>query len=365
MLRMAALLFSNLLFSGVVVANPDTAASELKLNDVQVIGSHNSYRPVPPEKILTYLAKVKPKYRTALNYGHLPLKDQLDHGVRQIELDIFADPEGGHFLEPYGERMAPGGVDRAVAATSGFKVMHVPGLDYRSTCAAFKTCLLEVREWSVSHPGHIPIFITIDAKDEPTGFPKSTDPLKLSAKLLDDLDAEIRSIFPDDSLITPDDVRGAHASLREAVLADAWPRLESARGKIMFIFDVRASTANQYREGHPSLEGRAMFSLYAASEPEAAVMIFQDPLPEKNKIKDLVTQGFLVRTRSDSGTVEARNRDVRKLRAAIDSGAQMISTDFYPGAPDPQHLKFQVTLPGGVMFWCNPVRQGSGCDLEE
>lgn len=38
------------------------------------------------------------------------------------------------------------------------------------------------------------------------------------------------------------------------------------------------------------------------------------------------------------------------------SGAQAISTDYYPGAPDPLHLGFTVTLPEGAMARCSPAR---------
>jgi hypothetical protein len=50
----------------------------------------------------------------------------------------------------------------------------------------------------------------------------------------------------------------------------------------------------------------------------------------------------LVRVRSDADTAEARNHDLGRLQSAERSGAQIISTDYYPGAPDPLDLKFVV-----------------------
>ena len=35
----------------------------------------------------------------------------------------------------------------------------------------------------------------------------------------------------------------------------------------------------------------------------------------------------------------------------------------YPGAPDPLHAGFAVTLPGGAMARCSPVRVSAGCRL--
>ena len=45
--------------------------------------------------------------RRSLEYGHRPLPEQLSRlGIRQVELDIFADPKGGLFAEPRGPKMA-------------------------------------------------------------------------------------------------------------------------------------------------------------------------------------------------------------------------------------------------------------------
>ena len=78
------------------------------------------------------------------------------------------------------------------------------------------------------------------------------------------------------------------------------------------------------------------------------------------EIQEAVSKGFIVRTRSDSNTDEARTGDYTIADAAIASGAQIISTDYY--RPDPRSAvqgsgwtDFQVKLPGGTMFRINPV----------
>ena len=341
----------------------------LRLNDIQVIGSHNSYRRMSDPAILNAIARARPESAPGLQYDHPSLARQLDLGVRQVELDPYADPQGGHFAAPYGETiLKAAGVrsDFSAAAMQapGFKIMHVPGLDYQTNCATLRRCLEDLLAWSRAHPGHLPIVVTVDAKDQPLeGWPHTIAPVPLTPPLLDALDAEIRAVLPRDRLITPDDVRAGHASLREAVLADAWPELAAARGKFMFIFDVRPGIAELYRAGHPSLAGRVMFSLYAEDQPEAATMIIQDPRGQVENIRRLVRMGFYVRTRSDAGTREARTHDLSAARAAIAGGAQAISSDYYPGAPDPLGLKFQVALAGGRTVACNPVRRGPHCRL--
>ena len=122
----------------------------------------------------------------------------------------------------------------------GFKVMHVQDLDFRSVCQPFKACLEEVRAWSHGHPGHIPIFILVETKQESTQGPMHLTEAELfTAKTFDELDAEIRSVFSPEEMITPDDVRGSYKTLNEAVLAGRWPTLRSARGKVIFLMDQR------------------------------------------------------------------------------------------------------------------------------
>ncbi|RZM24068.1 MAG: hypothetical protein EOP67_47240, partial [Sphingomonas sp.] len=192
-----------------------------------------------------------------------------------------------------------------------------------------------------------------------------SSPIPLDDKtLLDALDGEIRSVLPGKRLITPDEVRGTAASLRKAVHTQGWPTLAAARGRIYVLLDVRKAVSDVYRAGHPSLAGRAMFGWYPDDQPESAIQIVQDPLIDGERIRRWVGEGVIVRTRTDAGTVEARSRDYAKANAALASGAQAVSTDYYPGAPDPLHVGFAVTLPGKAMARCSPVRVPGGCSLQ-
>ncbi len=345
------------------------AATPQAMNDVQVVGSHNSFKARIPSAVMAKLRAMDPKSADGLDYYHVPLAKQLDAGVRQFELDIFADPEGGRYADPRGEAWAKAagevtGFDRAAMLKPGFKVFHIPDVDYLSTCATLVGCLREVDLWSRAHPDHLPIMITINAADMPSGRPGMTSPLALDDKrLLDALDGEIRSVLPGKRLITPDEVRGGAPTLRDAVRTRGWPALKAARGRIYVLLDVRTAVSDTYRAGHPSLAGRAMFGWYPDGEPEAAVQIVQDPLVEGDKIRKWVREGVIVRTRTDANTVEARTGNYAKAQAAMASGAQAVSTDHYPGAPDPLEAGFVVTLPDKAMARCSPVRVPAGCAL--
>lgn len=362
---------------GLVIVAPaaakDATPATLRMNDIQVVGSHNSFKARIPAPIMDELRRRNARLAEGLDYYHLPLSAQLDAGVRQLEIDIFADPQGGRYADPKGEALlSPAdrahdrqqGFDRAAMLRPSFKVLHIPDVDYHAVCPTLVACLTEVNIWSRKHPGHLPIMITINAADTASTMPV-TQPLPLdNPALLDALDAEIRQALAGKRLITPDEVRGDAATLAEAVTSRGWPTLKAAQGRIYILFDVRSAVSDAYRAGHPSLRGRAMFGWYPAGEPESAIEIVQDPLVDGARIRDWVKSGLIVRTRTDANTVEARAHDLAKSRAAQESGAQAVSTDYYPGAPDPLGLRFTVTLPDGAMARCNPLRVTTPCALK-
>lgn len=340
----------------------------LRMNDVQVIGSHNSFKARIPAAVMAAIRAHNPQEGDALDYDHLPLTAQLDRGVRQLELDIFADPQGGRYADPAGEKLAKAageatGFDRAAMLAPGFKVFHIPDVDYLSGCVTLRRCLREIDDWSRAHPGHLPIMITINAADRPSGRPEITDPLELTAPLLDALDDEVRTTLAPGRIITPDEVRGTAPTLRDAVRRRGWPTLSATRGRLYLVLDVRPEVGERYRAGHPSLKGRPIFGWYDPATPEGVVQIVQDPLVDGAKIRAWVRDGVIVRTRSDLPTADARANDHRRADAAAASGAQAVSTDYYPGAPTRPGIAFAVTLPGGTMQRCNPVLRPAGCAL--
>jgi hypothetical protein len=56
----------------------------LRVNDVQAIGTHNSYKqPLPPEELAAHHAR-DPAGADSIDYGFPPLREQLEHGVLDI-----------------------------------------------------------------------------------------------------------------------------------------------------------------------------------------------------------------------------------------------------------------------------------------
>lgn len=326
------------------VAPGASAAPGVRLNQMQVIGTHNSYHLEPSAEAIEFYRQFDPTAVT-LAYSHPPLDQQFDdEGVRQIEIDVYADPDGTRW-RPIG--------------TPGFKVFHIETIDEDATCKVFVECLGVLKSWSDRHPTHMPITVLIESKDT-DDIPVGVVPLPIGTAELAALDAEIRSVFPADRLVTPDLVRGGHATLEEAVLTDGWPRIDDIRGRVMFVLDNKR---DEYVAGNPTLVGRVAFPPSQPGQPDAAFIKENDPLHGgEARITSLVQAGYVVRTRADDPVTTPQSGDTSQRDAALRSGAQWVSTDY----PTPDYSRrwnstYVAQIPGGTPARCNPVNAPPGC----
>jgi hypothetical protein len=289
----------------------------LRLQHLQTKGTHNSYHLEKPGNTVE-----------DWHYSHAPLAVQLgESGVRAVELDT-------HYDE----------------AADVFRVYHLPALDEASTCELFVDCLRELKAWSDAHRAHHTLFIHVEPK---SGFP-TPDP----EDYFRSFEAEVRSVWPEQRLVTPAMVRGDSASLGAALAERGFPTLGETRGRALFYFDDHADVRDAYTRGGTSIEGRLAFVDSAPGDPFGAVAVLNDPVGDAAAISAAFAAGFLVRTRADASPGAAYAGDTAQRDAALASGAQIVTTDF----PAPvTGLDYFVTVPDGTPSRCNPVTAPAEC----
>lgn len=363
-----------------------------RINEIQVIGTHNSYAlPADPramdlmaprvaELTTAMTARLSEEQRralaeehpagisdlaVALDYVQLPLEAQLRSGVRSLEFDLHPDPAGGLYADPLPYRQLRDAGQRDLAPIHadalrqpGMKVLHVADVDFRSQCPTWRDCLMTLRHWSDANPGHSPVFILLEPKAGglDRAIPGAASVPPFDAAAFAEVDGAIRELLGNERLITPDSLRGEYPTLEAAALAGNWPRLSAARGRFIFLYLVPGldfARFAPYLNGTPSLEGRAAFVQGQPGMAHTAFLLVDNAVVRPDRIPQLVRQGYLVRTRADIDTDEARRDDPQRRDMALASGAQVISTD-YLTRPNIHGNDYHVPpFPGG--WRCNPV----------
>ncbi|HDZ09773.1 phosphatidylinositol-specific phospholipase C1-like protein [Pseudohongiella sp.] len=339
----------------------------LRLNHVQVLGTHNSYKRFPAPALVSLLNAYRDGWADDISYQHRPLPEQLEVlGIRQFELDVFADPDGGLFSQPAGGLLID---DPEISRISermdapGLKVLHSQDVDYRTTCSTLIVCLTQIRDWSTQNPTHLPIMIMLELKDgarQDWGPLVYTTPVAINTDNIFSVDEEIWRVFERSHVITPDDVRGDYPTLNAAVMEGGWPTLAESRGKVLFALDNTGRHLSDYLSRSPVLANRALFVSAEPGHPASGFLKMNNVIAEADTISAYAAQGYLIRTRSDVPSHEARTGDTTRRDLALASGAQYISTDY--AEPSPLGSDYQVVLPDtdGVAR-CNPVSAPAAC----
>jgi hypothetical protein len=333
------------------------------LDEVQVLAAHNAYHLEGEEALLAAITDNLPELTPTIEYSHPTLTEQLELGLRSFELDVFEDPDGGRYGAPVAQQLLGLEPIDPVMQEPGLKVFHIQEVDYRTTCLTFVACLTELETWSDAHPDHLPLVIHLEAKDGEIPDPLDlgfVQPIPVSEGTFTTIEDEVRSVLDDDQLVTVADVQGEAATLREAIEADGWPDVDDLRGRFVFVLDDHGAKRDLYRSLYPDTLDRLIFVDAQPPEDDAAFTVLNDPIADGERIVKLVAQGYLVRTRADADTVEARSGDTTRREAAFDSGAQIVSTDYE--REDPRWPGFVTDLPGDGPARCNPVSAPDGCE---
>ena len=325
-----------------------------RLNQIQVIGSHNSYHIEPFPAVRALIAATGEEHAQGLEYTHPPLAEQFSsRGIRQIELDLFHDPEGGRYAEPAAQEDRP----RARARSRSRPRPRGTAPPARHQGAARPGHRLSLHR---GHPGRRPEAGSNMVQGPPTACadhdparaqerPRERacrpGPLPFDRKALEGLEGEIplglstptRSLPPDEVRRSSDEPPRGHP---EAGLA----LLDAVRGRVLFVLDNEDKVRDLYLQGHTA----PRVGSCSASVPRrpSRGRLVQDQRPDRRfRPHPPARRRRLPRPHAGRREHSPGRRATTTMRdKALSSGAQFISTD-YP-VPDPRFTSYCVQLPG-------------------
>jgi hypothetical protein len=274
-------------------------ASGLRLNEIQMIASHNSYK-----KLGTGVGKLfiglgdSFDEAHALRYGNPYLSEQLDDGIRSFELDV---------------RYRRG----------DFEVTHVPLVDNSSVAVKLELAFAEIALWSEHNPNHIPIILLLELKDDWMMLdPFLQDIGSTELAFLDQLIDEQLG----DKLYTAGDLAGTYPTIQDRIDAESWPLVSELLGKIIVVLHPGKWTTPYVamHERHQDLTMFPAVSNMNVNHDYAAFVVHNDP--NIANIEMLINQNLIVRTRMDANLMI----DETMRTNALTSGAQLLTTDFHP-----------------------------------
>ncbi len=335
----------------------------LRLNEIQYVGTHNSYKLHPDARMMRALAAAdqsrptertdKPSRAHALSYGHLPLETQLDLGMRLFELDLQLSGSGPpldlqeHYAKQYGAKEPlDGGVLPRRFERDEVLVYHNLD-DFRSSCYRLTDCLLAFRNWSRANPQHLPVVIYLEAKYEPQcdssqggkclNVQGTDQPFDRQA--WERVERHVRSLIGEEIVVRPGELLLADKDLRQSIKEQGWPKISALRGKFLFVI---AAADDRAKDTYSEIENPLFFTFRPADHPDASFVIEFDPF--SSKVEEIIAAGFIASTYADYRLEEARRNDTRKRNRLFSAGAQMISTDF--PIRDPRFSDYRVVFNG-------------------
>ena len=214
----------------------------------------------------------------SLDYAHRPLAAAVPARRAPARARRVVGPDGREVREAVAPEVAatsrspiqPGdGQARASRSSTRPTSTRTPRAS-RSCCAC-----RPVKTWSDANPGHVPIMIDVEMKDD-DGHARDVR----RARRGDPFGAST----PDD-LITPDVVRGNDPSLGDAVRTHGWPTLGAVRGRVMFMLDNEGFGAVELAGAPVAARPHPLHVVAARRRTTPRSRKLNDPIADAAKIK--------------------------------------------------------------------------------
>ena len=371
--------------SGGAVAPPETPCAKpeeiatLRLNQLQLVGSHNSYRRhtyQPIFDLIQWFGADRARGDQRRSRGTTTTcrcAEQLtDYGMRALELDLFNDPAGGRFYERQGLQLRQR-ADRRPTSRScdepGHEGAARPRLRLRDAPPDVRVrAARDRRRGATRIPRHLPLFIHIESKA--VDRRRRAHQPGVHGRGAVRRGGRRRAGHRD-----PVRVRAARASSRPtrcAARTRRWTRRSPPRAG-RWSRRVAAGRCSSWKgrrssptwRARPASAGRLIVRAVDARRARTRRSCSATTRSADSQRSPIWSRrGYIVRTMADSSTVEARSGDRTRMNAAFTSGAHIVSTDYY--RPDPRGnmpgsgwSNYAVALPGGGPARSNPVSAGA------
>ena len=280
----------------------------VKLNEIAVMGTHNSYQllgTLPKRGLMKTLQSIS--FGAVENKAVFEMDtftEQLEQGIRNLEIDIETVDDEGDI---------------------SFIVTHSAIIDNVSSAYNFAKGLEEIAMWSENNPGHLPIYLLIEPKDD---VPSINNMKNFSLEYALEFDKVLRQVLGD-RLLTPAQAMGEYESFEEMRKADDWPALTQVAGKIIVLMHP-CSVTQEYIDNDISIKTQAMFPMLKFGDIDktyASFIIDNDPVnaAENNK-KTVDENNLMVRTRAD----DYPDFSDERYNFANNCGSHIITTDYPP-----------------------------------
>ena len=280
----------------------------VKLNEIAVMGTHNSYQllgTLPKQGLMKTLQIIS--FGLVENKAVFEMDtftEQLEQGIRNLEIDIeTVDDEGD----------------------VSFIVTHKAIIDNVSSAYNLAKGLEEIAMWSDNNPGHLPVYLLIEPKDD---VPSINNMKNFSLEYALELDKVLRQVLGD-RLLTPQQVMGDYESFEEMRKADGWPTLKESAGKIIVLLHT-CDVTQEYIDTDTSIKTQAMFPMLLFGDidkPYASFILDNDPvIASENNKKTVDENNLMVRTRAD----DYPDFSDERYKSADNCGSHIITTDYPP-----------------------------------
>lgn len=280
----------------------------VKLNEIAVMGTHNSYQllgTLPKRGLMKTLQIIS--FGVVENKAVFEMDtftEQLEQGIRNLEIDIETVDDEGDI---------------------SFIVTHSAIIDNVSSAYNLAKGLEEIAMWSDNNPGHLPIYLLIEPKDD---VPSINNMKNFSLEYALEFDKVLRQVLGD-RLLTPSQAMGEYESFEEMRKADDWPDLTQVAGKIIVLMHP-CNVTQEYIDTDISIKTQAMFPMLRFGDIDktyASFILDNDPAgaAENNK-KTVDENNLMVRTRAD----DYPDFSDERYNFADNCGSHIITTDYPP-----------------------------------